>query len=120
MSREPGAGIAIAALQSLHGLSFAAVHLGTMGWLSRFAKDRATRQGIVASAIGGGLVAGTAISGFLFERLGPHGFLAMAAASIAGLALVLAARRLERRGLDTDPPDHPHSAAPGGDSVLPS
>lgn len=97
MSLEPGTGIAIAALQSLHGLSFAAVHLGTMGWLSRFAKDRATRQGLVASAIGGGLVAGTAVSGFLFERLGSRGFLAMAAASTAGLALVLAARRLERR-----------------------
>jgi PPP family 3-phenylpropionic acid transporter len=97
MGLEPGSGLAIAGLQGMHGLSFAAVHLGTMGWLSRFEKDRATRQGIVASAIGAGLVAGTALAGFLFERLGPHGYFAMAAVALVGSLLVLTARRLERR-----------------------
>jgi MFS transporter, PPP family, 3-phenylpropionic acid transporter len=97
MGLDPASGLATAGLQAIHGLTFAAVHLGTMGWLSRFASRRAERQGIVASSIGVGLAAGAVAAGPLYGALGAQGYFVMAGISAAGLCLVLAARRLEAR-----------------------
>ncbi|MDQ0473022.1 MFS transporter [Labrys wisconsinensis] len=98
MGFDPGSGLTIGALQAMHALTFAAVHLGTMGWLNRFGGDRATRQGIVAAVVGAGLAGGTALAGVLYGSLGPHGYFAMAGVSAIGLALTAAAWSMERRG----------------------
>jgi PPP family 3-phenylpropionic acid transporter len=106
MGLDPGSGLALSALQAMHGLTFAAVHLGTMRWLSRYARRRAARQGIAASAIGAGLAAGAVVAGPLYEHLGARGYLVMALVSAIGLGFLIVARRLDAR--------YPQSAGSGG------
>ena len=101
-----GSGLATASLQAMHGLSFAAVHLGTVGWLSRYAKRRAGRQGVAASAIGAGLAIGAATAGPLYEHLGVRGYFVMGLVSAAGLGFLVAARRVEA--------GYPQSSGVGG------
>jgi PPP family 3-phenylpropionic acid transporter len=114
MGLDPGSGLATGALQAMHGLSFAAVHLGTMRWLSRYGRRRAARQGLVASVIGAGLGTGAATAGPLYEALHAQGYWVMAGVSLLGLGLVVAARRLDR------PSDQPQSSAVAGWTVEPS
>lgn len=97
MGFDPSSAAAIAALQGLHGLSFAAVHLGTMRWLGRFRRRRAFRQGVANAAIGAGYAAGTLASGPLYSSLGVHGYFVMLAVAVAGLGLAAATRAVERR-----------------------
>lgn len=88
MGLEPENGVAIVLLQAMHCLTFAATHIGTMRWLGQFRTRRATRQGLVAAAIGGGLALGSGASGFLFEAFGPHGFFVMSTVAALGGILV--------------------------------
>jgi len=86
-------------LQTLHGLSFGATHVGAVFLLDVLAagRGRTTLQGWYA----GGSAAGSAvlswISGSLYERWGEGGFLGMSLAAVAGLALALAALPALRR-----------------------
>ena len=91
------------ALQTLHGLTYGAVHIGTLNWLMRYSKGRAGRQGLLASAIGAGLTLLTAGSGYLFDGLGAYGYFAMSAVVAVGLGLVLLVRRMERPKLGEHP-----------------
>ena len=50
---EPQSGLAILALQSMHGLTFAIIHLATIHWLARYERGRAARQGGTAGARAG-------------------------------------------------------------------
>jgi PPP family 3-phenylpropionic acid transporter len=85
---------ALPLLQGLHGLSFAATHLGTMHYLSQVAPARggATAQGDFV-AVQGIVFAGTmTLSGVLVGAYGHLAYAAMAAAAaigalVAGLAL---------------------------------
>jgi PPP family 3-phenylpropionic acid transporter len=95
MGLDPASGLATAGLQALHGLTFAAVHLGTMGWLSRFTSRRAERQGIVASSIGVGLALGSIVAGPLYQAMSAQGYFVMAGISTLGLCFLVAARRIE-------------------------
>lgn len=94
-------------LQTLHGLSFGAVHLGTMHFLAdNIAEERmGAAQG--ASFVLGGAAMAIAVfsSGPLYALLGVKAYLVMAAASVAGLALVGMAARLQ-----------PHKASVGGET----
>ncbi|CAM5767856.1 MFS transporter [Labrys miyagiensis] len=103
----PSHGLAVAALQALHGFSFACVHLATMGWISRFTRNPSARQGIVASSIGMGLTIGTVLAGELFALFSAHGYFAMAFIAAAGTGLVMLAGAIERR-------NQPQSPASGG------
>ncbi len=94
MALDPGFVGAIL-LQVLHGLSFGGMHLGVMAVMSSLAPDgrraaaqgRLTATGALASAVA------TLLSGYLYRRYGVGVFLAMTALALAGLALVLLAKR---------------------------
>jgi MFS transporter, PPP family, 3-phenylpropionic acid transporter len=83
-------------LQCLHGLSFGATHLGTMGFIARAAPADfgATAQGYLAVALGLVMAASMGISGVLYARWGSLAYGAMAAVAAAGGLLALAAHRL--------------------------
>ena len=98
LGMAPESGYAIAALQAMHGLTFACVHFATMGWLARFTRNPSARQGIVASAIGLGLTIATVLAGQLYATFAAHGFFAMTLIGACGIGLVLAAASIERRG----------------------
>ncbi|MFZ1813079.1 MAG: MFS transporter [Rhizobiaceae bacterium] len=98
--------VAYGFLQLLHGLSFGAVHLGTMHYISEAVPE--TRIG-AAQGVGfvlGGVVMGLAmfLCGPIYARFGVDGFLFMAAMAIAALALLLLAR------------NYPQSRGEGGDT----
>jgi MFS transporter, PPP family, 3-phenylpropionic acid transporter len=98
LGMAPESGYAIAALQAMHGLTFACVHFATMGWLARFTRNPSARQGIVASAIGLGLTIATVLAGQLYATFAAHGFFAMTLIGACGIGLVLVAASIERRG----------------------
>lgn len=107
MAYEPGL-TATFALQTLHGLSFGATHLGAMAALSRLAPRgaRGRAQGLLSTAVALGLAAGTVLSGLLFRAAGAWVFAAMVPIASLGLVLaLLAARRLAAQ---------PHREAEGG------
>lgn len=83
------------ALQALHGLTFGATHLGTMGALALLAPEgaRGRAQGIVASAHALAMAAATGLSGPIFRVAGPLVFLAMVPLAVAGMVLALFALR---------------------------
>ena len=88
---------ALIVLQALHAGTFAAVHIGAMGFMQRAlpASGMALAQSVFA-AIAGGAVHAVAfqLAGLLYARLGQHAFLAMAVLSAAGLiATLLLARQ---------------------------
>jgi MFS transporter, PPP family, 3-phenylpropionic acid transporter len=103
----PSQGLAVAALQAMHGFTFACVHLATMGWIGRFTRNPSSRQGIVASSIGMGLTLGTVLAGELYQRLAAHGYFAMAVIAALGIGLVMIAGLIEAR-------NQPQSPASGG------
>lgn len=82
-------------LQCLHALSFAATHLGAMGFLNRAAPARlaATAQGYYAITSGVAMAAATASSGLLYAAYGHLGYGVMAAIAAAGGALAVYAHR---------------------------
>jgi PPP family 3-phenylpropionic acid transporter len=113
----PSHGLAVAALQAMHGFTYACVHLATMGWIARFTKNPSARQGVVASAIGMGLTIGTVLAGELYTLFSAHGYFAMAMIAAGGIGLVLLASSIEAR---TQPPrsqpqrSQPQSPGSGG------
>jgi MFS transporter, PPP family, 3-phenylpropionic acid transporter len=84
-------------LQGLHGLSFAATHLGALAFVARSAPPGlgATAQGYLVVGLGLTMAAATALAGVLFERYGAASYGAMALMAAGGglLALSTEARR---------------------------
>ena len=83
-------------LQSLHGLTFGAAHLGAMQFMDRALPQRlaASAQGLYAS-IAAGVVMGLASlsAGPLYHAYGGQAYLAMAAVACVGLAASVALMR---------------------------
>jgi MFS transporter, PPP family, 3-phenylpropionic acid transporter len=107
LAAEPGLATTFA-LQALHGLTFGATHLGTMGALAHLAPDgaRGRAQGLMASAHALAMASATGLSGLVFRAAGPTVFLAMVPLAAAGFAFALLALRAARA--------QPHKAAGGG------
>lgn len=85
-------------LQSLHGLSFGAAHLGIMSALTTLspAGARGRAQGLFAACMAFGMGAMMVSSGWLYQLLGPLVFLAMVpVAGLGGLCVLIAERRLK-------------------------
>jgi PPP family 3-phenylpropionic acid transporter len=75
-------------LQALHALSYAATFLASLQLVERLSGPRnASAAQSINSALSGGILSGVATmaSGWLFDRYGTHGYLLMAAMSLAGL-----------------------------------
>ncbi|MTI45298.1 PPP family 3-phenylpropionic acid transporter [Roseibium hamelinense] len=87
---------AAAALQTLHGLSFGAAHLGIIGYLARVVPPKwaATGQGLFSASIGIQTAAGLGLSGLLFERAPAYPFWVMAGFAALSLVMLLALRPL--------------------------
>ncbi len=88
-------GWTLPALQALHGLSFGATHLGTIGYLANAAPKKlgATAQGylyVVMSAVHAVMLG---LSGFLYGALGDSAYLVMALVALAGGCCIMAARK---------------------------
>jgi PPP family 3-phenylpropionic acid transporter len=104
--------------QILHGLSFAATHLGAMAALAALAPDdgRGRAQGMLGSVSALAFAAATLASGPLYKTLGPNLFAAMAPISLAGFVLAF----LASRQCEAELPAQPQSSGAGGDTTLPS
>lgn len=87
-------------LQTLHGLSFAATHVGALTFIARSAPlgQAATAQAYLAMALGVGMAAAIAGSGWLYENFGSGAYAAMALAAVAGGVCCVVAYTA-RRGL---------------------
>jgi PPP family 3-phenylpropionic acid transporter len=98
MALDPSAP-ALAPVQCLHALSFAATHLGSMLFLTRAAPGgrSATVQGCFTLVVGAVMAGAMALSGRLYEAYGTRAYAAMAVAALAGGILALAAHRLRGR-----------------------
>jgi PPP family 3-phenylpropionic acid transporter len=94
MAFEPPA-LMLPFVQCLHALSFAAVHLGALGFLNRAAPPgrAAIAQGYYAIITGIVMSAMTASSGLLYGALGERGYAAMALVAAIGGALAVFAHR---------------------------
>jgi PPP family 3-phenylpropionic acid transporter len=93
---------ALALLQPLHALSFAATHLGAMHWIARTAPPEAaaTAQSLYNALVGGlGFGLASLAAGALYGAYGGKAYLAMAAMAGVGalLAVFLERRYLQRR-----------------------
>lgn len=100
--------VATLALQTLHGLSFAATHLGTMSALSALAPDtaRGRAQGTLGAMSALVMAGATIASGIVFREAGPLVFAAMTPLGAGGLILGALALRAY--------PSQPHKAGEGG------
>lgn len=79
-------------LQALHTLTFAATFLASIQMVERLSKPaNASAAQVINSAFSGGMLIGLATigSGWLYDRTGAHGYLAMSAMAAAGLALAV-------------------------------
>jgi PPP family 3-phenylpropionic acid transporter len=87
MAFDPPAA-ALPLLQGLHGLSFAATHLGAMHYLAQAAPARrgATAQGDFVALQGIVFAVAMGLSGGLVEAYGNHAYGAMAVAAAVGAA----------------------------------
>jgi MFS transporter, PPP family, 3-phenylpropionic acid transporter len=88
--------IALALTQPLHGLTFALLHLACMRLLAGGVPTglAASAQAIYGTvAVGGATALLTLLSGVLYARMGPYGFLVMAALCAAALPLTPGLRR---------------------------
>jgi len=88
--------VALPVLQSLHGLSFGATHLGALGFVVRAAPrgEGASAQGYLAVALGLTMAGAMAASGVLYDRYGGSAYGAMAVmACIGGMSAFFAWRR---------------------------
>lgn len=96
---------ALFAIQSLHALTFAAMHMGAMTWIRDHVEGAAVhRATALYTAIAGGLALGVGLptAGALYESSAGHAYVYMAIPSAAGLLLALRLGR-ERTPL-TKPP----------------
>lgn len=101
LALEPGP-LATFALQSLHGLTFGATHLGAMAALTALAPAgaRGRAQGVLAAVQALGMAGAMTLGGVIYDAAGGLVFLAMAPLGAAGLALVgVAARARFKEGL---------------------
>jgi PPP family 3-phenylpropionic acid transporter len=82
-------------LQLLHACSFAAAHLGLMGFMARSVpRDLAARaQGYVATLSSLVNASATLASGFVYAAVGSHAYLVMAAMATVGVASAVYAGR---------------------------
>lgn len=88
----------VLALQSMHGLSFAATYLGSVLLLASLARPthRARMQGFLSAASALSLATATFACGKLTSAFGPSAYLAMAGLAGSGLALALIAGWLKQ------------------------
>jgi PPP family 3-phenylpropionic acid transporter len=87
---QSAAGLALALVQPLHGLTFALLHLACMRLLARIVPPglEGTAQALYGTVgIGAATACLTLVSGTLYARVGAHGFWVMAA--LCGLAVPL-------------------------------
>ncbi|MGP9819035.1 MFS transporter [Salinarimonas sp. NSM] len=98
LALEPGP-LATFALQSLHGLSFGATHLGAMAVLTTLAPPgaRGRAQGLFAAAQAVGMASATVLGGIVYQHAGGLVFLAMVPLPLAGAACLVLARRARAR-----------------------
>jgi MFS transporter, PPP family, 3-phenylpropionic acid transporter len=97
----------LVALQALHGLTFAAAHVGAIHFLARFVPEAqgGTAQAVYASFTSGILLGGaTLLAGPLYAHFGSRAYLAMAGLAAVGVLAALGLERLahtapRRRGL---------------------
>jgi PPP family 3-phenylpropionic acid transporter len=85
-------------LQCLHGLSFAATHLGSTFFIARAAPEGlgASAQGYITLVLSLTMAAFMAMSGWLFAAYGARAYAAMALAAAIGGVLVIVGQRLWR------------------------
>lgn len=97
MALDPGVAV-VMLLQTAHGVTFGATHLGSMAMLARLAPGgvHARAQGWLAAAWAGLMAALTASGGILYASFGELAYVAMAAVAATGLVLLLAAAAAER------------------------
>ncbi|MHA7777664.1 MFS transporter [Roseibium sp. M-1] len=90
---------AMAALQTLHGLSFGAAHLGAVAILARIVPSRwaGTGQGLLATSVGIQMAIGLSLSGALYEINPDWPFYVMAVVAAIGTLLTLAMTPMLRR-----------------------
>jgi PPP family 3-phenylpropionic acid transporter len=90
MAADPPVAL-LPALQLLHAGSFAATHLGMMGFMARAVPRElaATAQGLVATWSGLVNAGATFVSGFVFAATGSLAYLGMAAMALVGLVAAL-------------------------------
>lgn len=84
-------------LQSLHGLTFGATHVGAIHFLARFVPEAqgGTAQAVYASFTSGILLGGaTLLAGPLYAHFGGRAYLAMAGLAAVGLLAALGLERL--------------------------
>jgi PPP family 3-phenylpropionic acid transporter len=88
--------MALALVQPLHGLTFAALHLACMRVMAAIVPSRLAATAQAMYALGGGATKAllTLASGRLYARLGAPGFLVMALLCAAAVPLTLGLRRL--------------------------
>lgn len=97
MSLEPGAEVMVV-LQTMHSLSFAATHIGTMAALAALAPitARGRAQGIFGSLTALAIAASTIVSGMIYAEAGAGVFAAMAPLGAIGFVLMLVVVRLQK------------------------
>jgi MFS transporter, PPP family, 3-phenylpropionic acid transporter len=97
LATDPHLAVAFA-MQALHGLTFAASHLGVMAALAALAPDeaRGRAQGLLGSISALALAVATVASGVIYRGAGSAVFAAMAAFGVAALVLILMAVRALR------------------------
>jgi len=107
MSLQPGLAVTFF-LQTMHCLTFAATHIGTMAALTAHAPMRARgrAQGIYGSLAALATALSTIGSGMIYEQAGPLVFAAMAPLGAAGVVLMLVVIRMLKA--------QPQSAGSGG------
>jgi len=88
--------VALPVLQCLHGLSFGATHLGTIGFLAQRAPAGfgASAQGYLTVALAIVMAAAMGLSGILYAGYGTMAYATMALAALVGGACVLVERKL--------------------------
>ncbi|MXQ10030.1 MFS transporter [Microvirga makkahensis] len=107
MSFQPGLAMTFV-LQTMHSLSFAATHIGTMAALTALApmQARGRAQGVYGSLAALAMAISTIGSGMIYEQAGPLVFAAMAPLGAAGFVLMLVVIRMLK--------GQPQSAGSGG------
>jgi PPP family 3-phenylpropionic acid transporter len=90
---------AMAVLQTLHGLSFGAAHLGAVAILARVVPSRwaGTGQGLLATSVGIQMAIGLSISGAIYEINPDWPFFVMAVVAAIGTLLTLAMTPMLRK-----------------------
>ena len=83
------------AVQMLHGLSFGATHLGTMGLMARLVPNNliATAQGLLVASVGTIMALAQLGAGQIYASFGGGVYFAMAGMAACGLVAALIARR---------------------------